>query len=184
MGNEDWKWKESSQNAFKLVNSFFGVNPAELISIDDDKAKKILQESDKSELQVKRVQDVTRAVKRTWKNQLKIGTALHGLVRNGLDLITQQRRMESKTTEQYAKNVTDTRVLSAKTQTTVQKTYLKGAKQIEKSGNDLQRYQGDLDEQYKVSEENANNQSQQRRVGYRERTQKRMAANSRPWRNY
>jgi hypothetical protein len=66
----------------------------------------------------------------------------------------------------------------------VQKTYLKGAKEIEKTGKDLVRYQGDINEQYQIADETANQQSQQRRIGYRDRVQKRLAANSRPWRNY
>jgi hypothetical protein len=61
---------------------------------------------------------------------------------------------------------------------------LKGAKQIEKTGKDLSRYQGEIDEQYQVIDQTAEQQSQQKRVGYRERVQKRLAANSRPWRNY
>ncbi len=180
----DWKWKESSRNAFKLIGEFFNVNAEEVLNVDDDKARKILQQSDASDIQVKRVQDTTRAIRKTWKNQLRIGASLHGLVREGLNLITQQRRQEATTTKVYAKTVTDGRVLSAKTQTDVEKTYLKGAKQIEKSGKDLQRYQGDLNEQYAVIDQTANEQSQQRRISYRERTQRRLQANSRPWRNY
>ena len=34
------------------------------------------------------------------------------------------------------------------------------------------------------ADETATEQSQQRHVGYRDRAQKRLAANSRPWRNY
>jgi hypothetical protein len=41
-----------------------------------------------------------------------------------------------------------------------------------------------LNEQYQVADEAAIAQSQQRRIGYRDRAQKRLAANSRPWRNY
>jgi hypothetical protein len=61
---------------------------------------------------------------------------------------------------------------------------LKGAKEIEKTGKDLQRYQADINDQYQVIDQTAEQQSQQRRVGYRDRVQKRLAANSRPWRNY
>lgn len=182
--NEDWKWKESSRNAFKLIGDFFGVNAEDLLILDDDKTRKILQESDNSEVQLKRTQDATRAIRKTWKNQLRVGTALHGMVREGLNLITQQRRMESQTTKQFAKTVTDTRVLSAKTNTDVEKTYKRGAKQIEKTGSDLQRFEGDLNEQYQVADEVANQKSIERRTGYRERTQQRLQANSRPWRNY
>lgn len=184
MSNEDWKWKESSRSAFNLIAGVFGITPGDLLNVDDEKTRNILKQSDDSDVQVKRIQDATKGLRKIWRNQLRQGAALHGLVREGLRLITQQRRLESTTTKEYAKNITDTRVLSAKTKTAVEKTYLKGAKQIEKSGNDLQRYQGELDAQYQVADETANQQSEQRRVGYRERTQRRLAANSRPWRNY
>jgi len=75
-------------------------------------------------------------------------------------------------------------VLSAKTQTQVEKTYLKGAKQIEKAGKDLQRSTEEINEQYQVADTTAQEQSNQRRLGYRERAQARLSSNSRPWRNY
>jgi hypothetical protein len=109
---------------------------------------------------------------------------IHGLIRTGMTHILTQRRQEATTTKEYAKLITNTSVLSTKTNTAVEKTYLKGEKEIEKSGKELQRYQGDLNEQYQVADEAAVTQSQQRRVGYRDRAQKRLAANSRPWRNY
>jgi hypothetical protein len=95
-----------------------------------------------------------------------------------------QRRQEATTTKEYAKLVANTSVLSAKTNTAVEKTYLKGEKQIQQTGKQLQLSKDELDEQYQVADQSAVNQSQQRRVGYRDRAQKRLAANSRPWRNY
>jgi hypothetical protein len=80
--------------------------------------------------------------------------------------------------------VTNTSVLSAKTNTAVQKTYLKGEKQIQQTGKQFQLSKDELDEQYQVADQSAATQSQQRRIGYRDRAQKRLAANSRPWRNY
>ncbi len=145
---------------------------------------KALKSADESDIQVKRIQDYTNATKRHWKNSIKANAMLHGLVRTGLSLMGMKQQQESITTKEYAKAVTKTRVLSAKTQTAVQKTYLKGGKEIEKTGKDLQRFSGELNEQYQVIDETANNQSNQRRLSFRERTQKRLAANSRPWRNY
>ena len=113
-----------------------------------------------------------------------MGAMIHGLVRTGLSLIGQQQQQEATTTKEYAKTIIKTRVLSAKTNTAVEKTYLKGAKEIQKTGNDLQHYTGELDEQYQMIEAQASQASQQRRLGYRDRAQKRLAANSRPWRNY
>jgi hypothetical protein len=98
--------------------------------------------------------------------------------------MNQQQQQEATTAREYAKSVVKTRTLSAKTNTAVEKSYLKGAKEIEKTGKDLQRFSGELNEQYQVIDETANNQSNQRRLSFRERTQKRLAANSRPWRNY
>lgn len=180
----DWKWKQSSDKAFKLIGTMFGFNPDTLYTIKDRDATKLLKDADASAIQVKRTQDAVKAVKKTWRNKLRISASIHSLVNTGLGIITQQRRLESKTTKESAKMITDTRVLSAQTNTAVQKTYLKGAKQIEKTGKDLTRYQGELNDQYQVIDQNANTQSQERRIGYRERAQKRIAANSRPWRNY
>jgi hypothetical protein len=180
----DWKWQESSNRAFQLVGEFFGLSPQSFTDIKDRETTTLIKQADVSEIQVKRTQDAVRAVRKSWRNQLRINASIHGLVRTGLALITQQRRLESQTTKESAKTVTDTRVLSAKTQTAVQKTYLKGTKEIEKTGKDLERYQGDLNDQYQTIEQTATQQSNQRRVGYRDRAQKRLAANSRPWRNY
>jgi hypothetical protein len=182
--NNNWKWGQSSQNAFKLVGQFFNINPEAMTKVKDSEVTKALKTADESTIQTKRTQDLVNATKRTWKNQLKMGAMIHGLVRNGLSLMGQQQQQEATTTKEYAKAITKTRTLSAKTDTAVQKTYLKGAKEIEKTGKDLVRYQGDINEQYQIADETANQQSQQRRIGYRDRVQKRLAANSRPWRNY
>jgi len=180
----DWKWGDSSNRAFQLVGQFFGFSPQNLTTVKDSETTKLLKQADAAEIQVKRTQDAVRAVKKTWRSQLRINASIHGLVRTGLGLITQQRRLEAQTTKESAKTITETRVLSAKTQTAVQKTYLKGGKEIEKTGKDLQRFTGELNDQYNLIDQTANNQSQQRRVGYRDRVQKRLTANSRPWRNY
>jgi hypothetical protein len=182
--NNNWKWGQSSQNAFKLVGQFFGFNVEEIRKIKDSEVTKQLKEADASDIQVKRIQDFSNATKRRWKNSIKAGAMIHGLVRIGLSLMGQQQQQEATTTKEYAKQLTKTRILSAKTNTAVEKTYLKGAKEIEKTGKDLQRYQADINDQYQVIDQTAEQQSQQRRVGYRDRVQKRLAANSRPWRNY
>jgi hypothetical protein len=179
-----WKWGKSSTNAFNLVGQFFGLVPKDLLNINDEKTKKLLQNADASDTQVKRTQDAVQATKKLWRNQSKIGAMVHGLIRTGMTHILTQRRQEATTTKEYAKLITNTSVLSTKTNTAVEKTYLKGEKEIQKSGKDLQRYQGDLNEQYQVADEAAVTQSNQRRLGYRDRAQKRLAANSRPWRNY
>jgi hypothetical protein len=179
-----WKWGQSAQNAFALVGQFFDVTPKNLVNIKDADTKKLLQQADASDIQVKRTQDAVQATKKVWRNQSKIGAMIHGLVRNGMQHILTQRRQEATTTKEYAKLVTNTSVLSSKTTTAVQKTYLKGEKEIQKTGKDLQRYQGDLNDQYQTIEQTATEQSSQRRIGYRDRAQKRLAANSRPWRNY
>ncbi len=184
MDNNNWKWGQSSQNAFTLVGQFFGFNVEEARKVKDSEVTKQLKEADASDIQVKRIQDYTNATKRRWKNSVKAGAMIHGLVRTGLSLMGMQQQQEATTTKEYAKAITKTRTLSAKTDTAVQKTYLRGAKEIEKTGKDLVRYQGDINDQYQVAEETANQQSQQRRIGYRDKVQKRLAANSRPWRNY
>jgi hypothetical protein len=109
---------------------------------------------------------------------------IHGLVRNGMQMIKQQRIQESQTTKQYDKLITDTSVLSAKTNTAIEKTYARGEKQVQQTGKQLQLTKEELDEQYQVADETALQQSQQRRLGYRDRAQKRLAANNRPWRSY
>ena len=182
--SDTWKWGQSSQNAFSLVGQFFGISPKDLATTKDSDVTKLLQNADASDVQVKRTQDAVNAVKRTWKNQTRVGAMLHGLVRTGMQHILTTRKQEATTTKEYAKAITSTSVLSSKTHTAVQKTYLKGEKQIQQTGKDLQRYQGELSDQYQVIDETANQQSQQRRIGYRERAQKRLTANSRPWRNY
>lgn len=184
MSNNNWKWGQSSQNAFKLISQAFDFNADAVRTVKDGDVSKQLKEADASDIQVKRIQDYTNALKKRWKNSIKANSMLHGTVRTALSLLSQKQHQEAQTTKEYAKHVAGTRVLSARTQTAVEKTYLKGAKEIEKTGKDLQRYTGELNEQYQVIDETANQQSQQRRVGYRERTQKRLAANSRPWRNY
>jgi hypothetical protein len=182
--NNNWKWGQSSQNAFKLVGQFFNISPEGMVKAKDGEVSKALKAADESSIQANRTQDLVNATKKKWKNQMKMGAMLHGLVRTGLSLIGQQQQMEATTTKEFAKAVTKTRVLSAKTNTAVEKTYSKGVKDIEKTGKDLQRYQADINDQYQVIDQTAEQQSQQRRIGYRDRVQKRLAANSRPWRNY
>lgn len=182
--SNDWKWGQSSQNAFNLVSQIFNFNPDEVRKINDSEVSKQLQEADASDVQVKRIQDFTSALKKRWKNSIRANGMLHGTVRTALQLIGQKQQQEAQTTTEYAKHITNTRVLSAKTQTKVSKTYAKGAKQIEQTAKDLNRYQGDLNDQYQVIDQTAETQSQQHRLGYRDRVQKRLAANARPWRNY
>lgn len=184
MSGNNWKWGQSSQNAFNLIAQVFNLNVDSARQVKDGDVTKVLKQADESDVQVKRVQDFVTGTKRYWKNSIRANAMLHGLVRTGLSLIGQKQQQEATTTKEYAKAVTKTRVLSAKTNTAVQKTYLKGGKEIEKTGKDLQRYTGELDEQYQVIDQTANDQSNQRRVSFRERTQKRLTANSRPWRNY
>lgn len=184
MADNNWKWGQSSQNAFKLVGQFFNLSPESVKIVKDGDVSKALKTADASDIQVKRIQDYVNATKRHWKNSLKAGAMVHGLVRVGLTLMGQQQQQEAQTTKEYAKAITSTSVLNAKTNTAVQKTYQKGAKQIEKTGKDLQRFTGELNEQYQVIDETANQQSQTRRMGYRNQAQKRLEANSRPWRNY
>lgn len=181
--NNNWKWGSSSQNAFQAVGQFFNITPKNLAAVKDSEAKKFIQQADASDVQVKRTQDTVNAVKRTWRNQTKIGAMLHGLVRQGMQHILTTRRQEATTTKEYAKLITNTSVLSSKTNTAVEKTYKRGEKQIQQTGKDLQRYQGELDEQYQVADETANQQSTTRRLSYRDKAQKRLEANSRPWRS-
>lgn len=182
--SENWKWSQSSQNAFNLIAQVFNFSPDSVRTVKDADVTKQLKEADVSDIQVKRIQDYTSATKKRWKNSIKANAMIHGLVRTGLSLMGMKQQQEATTTKEFAKAITKTRVLSAKTNTAVERTYQKGAKEIEKTGKDLQRFQGELNEQYQVIDETANQQSQQRRIGYRERVQKRLAANSRPWRNY
>jgi hypothetical protein len=182
--NNNWKWGQSSQNAFSLISQAFGFNPDEVKSIKDSDVTKNLKEADVSDVQVKRIQDFTNATKRRWKNSLRANGMLHGLVRTGMQILGQKQQQEATTTKEYAKHITSTRVLSAKTTTTVEKIYTKGGKQIEEAGKNLNRYKEELNDQYQVIDQTADQQSQQRRIGYRDRVQKRLAANSRPWRNY
>lgn len=184
MTDGNWKWGQSSQNAFNLIAQAFGLNVETVRNVKDAEVTKQLKEADASDIQVKRIQDYTSATKKRWKNSIKANAMIHGLVRTGLQILGQKQQQEATTTKEYAKAVTKTRVLSAKTETVVQKTYQRGAKQIQQTGKDLQRFSGELDEQYQVIDQQADQQSQQRRIGYRDRAQKRLAANSRPWRNY
>jgi hypothetical protein len=180
-----WKWGQSSTNAMQVVGQFFGLgNPQSIKDVKDSEVQKALKNADESTIQVKRVQDYTMATKRQWKNQTRIGAMIHGLVRNGMQMIKQQRIQESQTTKEYAKLITDTSVLSAKTNTAIEKTYARGEKQIQQTGKQLQLTKEELDEQYQVTDTTAVQQSQQRRLSYRDRAQKRLAANNRPWRNY
>ena len=179
-----WEWGRSSENAFNLVGQFFGLSPKNLTVAKDTEVTKLLQQADASDVQVKRTQDAVQATKKIWKNQSRIGAMIHGLVRTGLGHILTQRRQEATTTKEYAKTITSTSVLSSKTRTAVEKTYLKGEKQIQQSGRQLQLAKEELDEQYQVADQTAVTQSQQRCIGYRDRAQKRLTANSRPWRNY
>ena len=181
---DNWKWGQSSQNAFQLVGQIFGFNADTVRKVTDSQVTKELKEADASDIQVKRIQDYTNALKRRWKNSIKANGMLHGTVRTALGLLTQKQQQEATTTKEYAKHVTGTRVLSAKTNTAVQKIYNKGVKQIEQTNKDLTRSTQELNDQYQVIDQTAEQQSQQRRVGYRDRAQKRLAANSRPWRNY
>lgn len=181
---KDWKWGQSSQNAFNLIGQVFGFNVDDVRIVKDADVTKQLKEADASDIQVKRIQDYTSATKKRWKNSIRANAMLHGLVRTGLSLIGMKQQQEATTTKEFAKAVTKTRVLSAKTQTAVEKTYQKGAKEIEKTGKDLQRFTSELNEQYQVIDQSADQQSQQRKIGFRERAQKRLAANARPWRNY
>jgi hypothetical protein len=182
--NNDWKWGQSSQNAFQLVGQFFNFTPSNLAKAKDVEVSKALQAADASDVQVRRTQDLVNATKRSWKNSIRMGAMIHGLVRTGLSLINQQQQQEATTTKEYAKQVTGTRVLSAKTNTQVQKTYLKGEKQIQQAGKQLQLSKEELDAQYQIADSEAVQSSERRRIGYCEKAQKRLAARSTPWRNY
>jgi coenzyme F420-reducing hydrogenase alpha subunit len=184
MMSNQWKWGQSSQNAFQLVGGFFGFTPSKATKATDAETSKLLKAAEESDTQVKRTQDYVNALKRTWRNQVKTGAMIHGLVRTGLGLLGQQQQQEATTTKEYAKQITNTRVLSAKTQTQVEKTYLKGAKQIEKAGKQLSLAKEEINDQYQVADEQAIQASQQRRLGYREKAQKRLQSQQRPWRNY
>lgn len=181
--NQDWKWGQSSQNAFKSIGQFLNIDPKGIAQVNNAQAKSVLKLADNSDVQVKRTQDVTNAYKKLWRNQSKIGAMIHGLVRTGMQHVIGQRRQEAATTKEYAKLVTDTSVLSAKTRTAVEKTHHKGAKQIQQATTQLELAKGEIDEQYQTIETTAQQQSQQRRVGYRDRAQKRLASSQRPWRN-
>jgi uncharacterized phage infection (PIP) family protein YhgE len=186
MANDNWKWGRSSQNAFKLIADAFNFNADTIRTAKDGDITKLLKDADSSDIQVKRIQDGTNALKRLWKNSVRANGMLHGTVRTALGLLSQKQQQEAQTTKEYAKHITGTRVLSAKVNTAVEKTYQKGAKEIDKTNKDLQRYQGELNEQYQVIDQTANQQSQQKRLSYRDKAQKRLTAsnNSRPWRNY
>jgi len=184
MGDNNWKWGKSAENAFNLISEAFGFNVEQTRKVTDAEVTKQLKEADASDIQVKRIQDFVVATKKRWKNSLRANGMIHGLVRTGMQLLGQKQQQEAQTTKQYAKHITDTRVLSAKTNTAVQKQYLRGEKQIQQTGKQLQLTKEELDEQYQVADQTAVQQSQQRRIGYRDRAQKRLAANSRPWRNY
>jgi hypothetical protein len=186
MADNNWKWGQSSNNAFKLIAQAFDFNADSVRTAKDGDVTRQLKEADASDIQVKRIQDYTNALKRRWKNSIKANGMLHGAVRTALSLLSQKQQQEAQTTKEYAKHITGTRVLSAKVNTAVEKTYQKGAKEIDKTNKDLQRYQGELNEQYQVIDQTANQQSQQKRLSYRDKAQKRLAAsnNSRPWRNY
>jgi hypothetical protein len=134
-----WKWGQASTNAMQLVGQFFGLgSPQSIKDVKDSEVQKALKNADESTIQVKRVQDYTTATKRQWRNQTRIGAMIHGLVRNGMQMIKQQRIQESQTTKEYAKLITDTSVLSAKTNTAIEKTYARGEKQIQQTGKQLQ----------------------------------------------
>jgi hypothetical protein len=186
MADNNWKWGQSSQNAFKLIADAFNFNADTIRTAKDGDITKLLKDADSSDIQVKRIQDGTNALKRLWKNSVRANGMLHGTVRTALGLLSQKQQQEATTTKEYAKHITGTRVLSAKTHTAVEKTYLKGGKEIEKTGKDLQRYTGELNEQYQVIDESSNQQSQMKRLSYRDKAQKRLASsqNARPWRNY
>jgi len=87
--SNNWKWGQSSQNAFQLVGQFFSIAPANLAKAKDAEVSKILKAADESDTAVKRTQDYANALKRNWKNQVKMGAMIHGLVRTGLTLIGQ-----------------------------------------------------------------------------------------------
>lgn len=184
MSNENWKWGQSSQNAFNLIANVFDFHPGAIRTAKDADVTRQLKEADISDTQVKRIQDYTNALKRRWRNSVKANGMLHGTVRTALSLLSQKQHQEAQTTKEYAKYVTGTRVLSAQTSTAVEKTYSRGAKQVQKAGKDLQRFKGELDDQYEVQEQVAEQASQKRKFSYRERAQKRLTANARPWRNY
>jgi hypothetical protein len=184
MTDKDWKWGQSSQNAFQLVGQFFGFNPGEVNKLNDEEVTQALKKADSSDIQVKRIQDYTNATKRHWKNSIKANAMVHGLVRTGLSLMGMKQQQEATTTREYAKAITNTRVQSAKTQTAVEKTYLKGEKQIQQTGKQLQLAKEEIEAQYQIADSEAIQASEKRRLGYRERVQKRLASNSRPWRNY
>ncbi len=182
--NQEWKWGQVANNALTLVNQFFNADVQNLAQVKDKDVQKLLKDADHSDIQTKRVQDGVRAITRKWANQAQVGGMLHGLVRKGLTHVLTQRRQEATTAKEYAKLITATSVTSAQTTTAIERTYHKGAKQIEKSNKSLDRAKADIDARYEATEETANTAATTRRLGYRDRAQKRLAANSRPWRNY
>lgn len=180
----EWKWDKASGNALTLVSQFFGFNSQSIQNATDESTKAILQQADASDTQVKRVQDFARGQKKIWRNNLRIGATIHGLVRSGLGMILEQRRIESTTAKEYAKTITGTSVLDAKTKRAIETTYHKGSAQIKGAEEQLNLKKQEIDTQYSEDSQVRQTQSQQRLGGYRERAQKRLTANARPWRNY
>jgi hypothetical protein len=184
MTDNNWKWGETANKAMNLVNQFFGANVQSFKDVKDGEAKKILKAADDSAVQVQRSRDVINATRKRWKNQQKIGSAIHGLIRSGLDMIYAQRKEESKTAKHLAKTAVDTAVLNTRTRTTIERKTLRGQSAMRKTQNQL-----NLDSQEIIEAESVDIGAQadrfnQRRIGYRDRVQKRISAGQTPWRNY
>ena len=65
MTDNNWKWGQSSQNAFQLVSQFFNFSPASATTAKDSEVTKALKNADASDIQVKRTQDLVNATKRS-----------------------------------------------------------------------------------------------------------------------
>jgi hypothetical protein len=186
MANDDqnpWKWAQTALNAASFVNQFFNTDVQSVANIKDKELSALIKSADASDVQVKRVQDGTRALNRKWNNQARIGAMLHGLVRRGLGHVLTQRTQDSQTAKQYAKLLTKSSELSHKTTTTIEKMYHGTAKVIEGSTQDLELAKAEIDDKHETTRQIAGTRSTERRTSYRERAQLRLAKSKRPWRN-
>jgi hypothetical protein len=183
--NIDWKWGESFDAAAKLVSEVFGVTPDQLKKAgkSDAETKKLIENADKSDTDVRRTRDAISAQRKLITNANKVNGMVHGFLRNALDLVTSHRREESATTKRLSKFTADIAILDARTNKAAEKDYHRMGAAV---GQINQETEGDkqvITAQYQSIGQVAQARQQQALTDIQTRQQKRIEGSKKPWKS-
>lgn len=180
-----WKWSASFDVAAKAVSEVFGITPDQLKKAgqSDSETKKLIENAEKSDVDVRRTRDAISAQRKLITNANKINGMVHGFIRGALDLVASHRREESSTAKRLAKFTADIAILDARTNKSAEKQYHRMGAAV---GQINQETEGDkqvITQQYQSLGQIAQARQQQAIADIQTRQQRRIEGSKRPWKN-